>query len=156
MAGAALTHAELAIKLVVEGGLRIAQGKNPSEMPVEALPLTPEEKVKAGANQHALVVFYPVGESGVFMQMHSSHMRVWYTDVDCDGVVAALEQAIQRAYPGASFVDEQPHLTAHATNVRLYRVPLDDTHYADVEAAFPIDRRARQHFTVRIHAMEQG
>lgn len=156
MAADALTHAEMAIKLVVEGGLRIVHGQNPSKMPVEGVPLTTEEKTKAGANPKALVVFYPVGETGVFMQMHANNMRVWYNDADCDGVVAALEQAIHRAYPGASFVDEQPHLSAHGINVRLYRVPIDDKRYADVEAAFPIDRRVRQQFVVRIHAMEQG
>lgn len=155
MAGAALTHADLAIKLVVEGGLRIAQGKNPSEMPVQGLPLNDEEKAKAGANPHALVVFYPVGETGVFMQMHGSHMRVWYTGVDCEGVVSVLEQAIHRAYPNATFKDEQPHLSAHGTNVRLYRVPIDAKHYADVEATYPIDKRARQQFAVRIHAMQE-
>lgn len=155
MAGA-FTHAELAIKLVVEGGLRIAQGKTPSEMPVKAVPLTAEEREKAGANPDALVVFYPVGDTGVFMQMHGNHMRVWYAGEDCDGVVAALEQAIQRAYPGATFQDEQPHLVAHGTNVRLYRVPLDAKHFAKIEVTFPIDRRVKQRFIVRIHAMEQA
>jgi hypothetical protein len=152
---AALTHAELAIKLVVEGGLRIAQGKNPSEMPVKAVPLTAEEREKAGANPEALVVFYPVGDTGVFMQMHGNHMRVWYAGEDCDGVVAALEQAIRRAYPEATFLDDQPHMVAHGTNVRLYRVPLDAKHFANVEATFPIDRRVTQRFTVRIHTMER-
>lgn len=155
MAGPALTHAQMAVKLVVDGALRIAQGKLPEKMPVEAVPLTDEEKKKASAAPHALAVFYPVGETGVFMQMHGNHVRVWYTDIDCDGVVEMLEKAIHQAHPSATFKDEQPHLSAPGLNVRLYHVPIDSTHFANVEATFPIDRRVRQQFVVRVHAMEE-
>jgi hypothetical protein len=153
--GAALTHAELAVKLVVDGALRIAQGKTPAEMPVKALPLTDEEKARADANPEALVVFYPAGDTGVFMQMHGNHVRVWYTGAETDGAVALLEKAIHKAHPNATFKDEQPHLTAHGMNARLYRVPIDDTHYLAVETTFPIDKRVRQQFIVRVHALEQ-
>jgi len=153
--GVALTHADLAVRLVVDGALRIAHGKTPAQMPVQAVPLNDEEKAKADANPDALVVFYPVGETGVFMQMHGNHARVWYTGADCDGVVAMLEKAINKAYPAATFKDEQPHLSAHGTNVRLYHVPVDPKHFVSVEATYPIDRRVRQQFAVRVHALEK-
>lgn len=152
---APLTHQELAIKLVVEGALRVVTGKTPSEMPVQALPLTDAEKEKAGANPKALVVFYPAGDTGVFMQMLGHQARVWFIGVDCDGVVAKLEQAINQAYPGSTFNDEKPHMFAPKTNVRLYQVPVDDKRFAQIEATYPIDREARQQFAVRIYALER-
>jgi hypothetical protein len=152
---AALTHQDMAIKLVVEGALRIVRGQKPAQMPIEALPLTDEEKEKAGANPKALVVFYPVGDTGVFLQMLGHQARVWFTGADCDGVVAKLEQAINTAYPGSTFNEEKPHMFAPKTNVRLYNVPVDDKRFATVEATYPIDREAKQQFAVRVYALER-
>jgi hypothetical protein len=118
--------------------------------------LSPEEKERAGANPSALAVFYPLGGTGVFMQMHSSQARIWYVGENCDEAVATLEQAINRAYPAATFVDQQVHPDGPHINVRLYRVPIDAKRFIDVEATYPIDRNARQQFVVRLHAKERA
>jgi hypothetical protein len=150
-----LTHAQFVAKLVTEGCLRIAQGKLPEKMPVEAVILTPEQKQKAGAHPQALAVFYPLGETGVFMQMRGSQARVWYNGENCDDAVATLEQAIQRAFPAATFVDQQTHPDGAHINVRLYRVPITEGRFIDVETTYPIERGPRQQFVVRLHAKER-
>jgi hypothetical protein len=155
MAQPGLTHADLAIKLVVDGALRMAQGKDPAQMPVTGMPLDKAQKAKAGAAPGALAVLYPVGEDGVFMQMHGNHFRVWYAGQNCDGVVAALEQAIKRAFPKATFRDEQPHPEVRGFNQRFYDVPFDAKHFASVEATYPIDRTIAQRFVVRVHMLER-
>ena len=155
MAGPNLSHAQFVAKLVTEGCLRIAQGKLPEKMPVEAVIMTPEQKQKAGAHPQALAVFYPLGETGVFMQMRGSQARVWYNGEDCDDAVATLEQAIRRAFPAATFLDQQTHPDGAHIHVRLYRVPITDARFIDVEATYPIERRERQQFVVRLHAKER-
>jgi len=151
---AELTHAELTAKLVAEGCLNIVQGRMPAQMPVQALPLPEVEKKQAGANPDALVVFYPVGETGVFFQMDGHQARVWYKGVNTEGAVATLERAILAAHPNAKFIQHSPHPT-QGTGVRLYRLDVDPKHFAVIEATFPIDRTLPQKFSVRVYAEER-
>ena len=149
-----LTHAEFAAKLVVEGCVPIVEGKTPGKMPIEALPLDEATKAKVGANPGSLAVFYPLGETGVFMQMHGSNARVWYTDVNTDGALETLERALLAAYPQATFNAESAHPTA-GMSVRLYRIEFAGKHFADIEATYPITTGVRQQFVVRVHANQR-
>jgi hypothetical protein len=152
---AELTHAELAAKLVAEGFLNIVQGRLPAQIPVPALPLeNAEEKRLAGASPTALVVHYPVGESGVFLQMDGHQARVWYHSVDTDGAVATLEKAIIAAHPNAKFVQHAPH-SVTGMGVRVYRLEVDAKRFATIEATFPIDRTLQQRFSVRVFTQER-
>jgi hypothetical protein len=151
---AELTHAELTAKLVAEGCLNIVQGRPPAKMPVEALVLGKEDKEVAGANPDALVVFYPVGDTGVFMQMGGHQARVWYHNVDTDGALETLEKAIYAAHGNARFVTHSPHPTP-GMGTRLYRLEVDPKRFAVIEATFPIDRTLPQQFVVRVYAQER-
>jgi hypothetical protein len=155
MAPPALTHADLLATLVAEGFLAIVQGKLPAKVPVQALPLSDEEKVRAHAAKEALVVFYPVGETGVFFQLGKSRAAVWYDGVNCDGALKTLERALKAAYPRYTFVREAPFEESPGTNVRIYRVDTDAKHFVDLEVMHPATKKARQQFMVRMTAWEK-
>lgn len=149
-----LTHAEFAAKLVVDGCVPIVEGKTPGKMPIEGMPLDDAAKAAADAHPGSLAVFYPVGDSGVFMQMHGSNARVWYKGVSTDGALETLEKAIQRAYPQAVFRSQVEH-TLPGMSVRLYRIEFGGKHFADIEASYPTTLDVPQQFVVRVHARER-
>jgi len=149
-----LTHAEFAAKLVVEGCVPIVEGKTPGKMPIEGLPLDDATKAAVDAHPGSLAVFYPVGESGVFLQMHDANARVWYKGVNTDGALETLEKAIQLAYPQATFKSQVEH-TMPGMSVRLYRVEFGGKRFADIEASYPTTPDVPQQFVVRVHARER-
>jgi hypothetical protein len=151
---AGLTHAQLLAKLVIEGCLRIAEGKQLAKMPIEAIPLDPAEAAAAGVEPGGLAVFYPLGETGVFLYMRGAHARVWFNNEDCDGALETFERALNAAYPKATFVQQGAHPVPNM-NVRVYRAELDKTHLVELEATYPITRDARRQFIVRVHAQER-
>ncbi|MBL8544193.1 MAG: hypothetical protein JNJ63_10345 [Hyphomonadaceae bacterium] len=154
MAEPDLTHAQLTAKLVVEGCLRIMEGKDPGAMPIGAVPLEPEEAKAAGVEPGGLAVFYPLGATGVLFYMRGAGARVWFNNEDCDGALETLEIALRNAYPKATFSQQVEH-TVPDMNVRLYNVPIDDVYFASVEVTYPITRAARKQFIVRVHAQQR-
>jgi hypothetical protein len=155
VAAPALTHAEFLATLVAEGYLPIAQGKLPTRMPIEALPLTEEEKKRAGATPGSLVVFYPVGDTGVFLQLGNSRAVVWYEGVNCDGALATLERTLQRAHPAVTFVGGAPLPESTDVNVRLYRLELDEKRAVELEVMYPSSSAVHQRFVVHLAAWEK-
>lgn len=155
MAAPELTHAQFLAMLVADGCLPIVKGKLPTKMPVEAVVLDHAHREKLEIPPGALAVFYPVGETGVFMQMHGSHARIWYTGIDTDGALATFESELHRAHPSAVFVEQGPHPEVPGSNVRVYRLDIDPTHFVEIEATYPIDRRVNQQFIVRLHGRQR-
>lgn len=155
MAKPGQAHADFLAKLVAEGFLPMMQGKPPAKMPLEALPLTDEEKERAGAAKEALVVFYPVEDTGVFLQLGRSRAAVWYSGVDCGPALPTLERALKARYPSLKFIEENAHTESPGVNVRIYRFEPDPKHYADLEVMLPASKKARQQFMVRMTAWER-
>ncbi len=155
MAPPALTHADLLASLVAEGFLAIVQGKLPAKVPVEAVPLSEEEKTRLRTPKEALVVFYPVGETGVFLQLGKSRGVVWYDGVNCDNALKTFERALKSAFPRHTFVREVPNPDIADTKVRIYRVDTDAKHHVDLEVIHPVNKKARQQFMVRMTAWEK-
>ncbi len=155
MAKPGQAHADFVAKLAAEGYLPIVQGKLPAKMPVEALPLTNEEKARIKAPAESLVVFYPVEDTGVFLQLGSSRAVAWYEGVPCDNAVATVERAFKNANATLKFVEEKAHPEARGMDVRIYRVETDAKHFVDVEMMFPADKKARQRFMVYMTAWER-
>jgi len=151
---AGLTHADLTAKLVLEGCLRIAEGKELGKMPVEALPLTGAEMAAAGVDPGGLALFYALGETGVFFNIRGAHARVWFNNEDCDGALETFERALQAAYPQARFAQQVDH-PVPGMRVRLYRVDLDKKHLVDLEVTYPMSQDAMRQFIVRVHAQER-
>lgn len=153
MAAPALTHIQFAAKLAIEGCLPMVEGKQPAKMPIEAMPIEPEMRAKAGADPDALAVIYPVGDSGVFFQMHNATARVWFNNVNMDGALETFERALLTGYPKATFVEQLDH-PMPGMRVRLYNVPVDAKHFASVEVTYPTTPEARKQFIIRVHAQQ--
>jgi hypothetical protein len=152
---AELTHAELTAKLVAEGCLPIALGRPPAKMPVESVLLTEEQRKRADINPGALGTFYPVGDTGVFMQLNGPHARVWYVGIDTDGALETLERALLSVKPTPTFVSQSPHPDVEGMAVRFYRLDAGDGRFVDIEATYPITRDVKQQFIVRLHGRER-
>lgn len=156
MAKPGQAHAEFLAKLVAESCLPILQGKLPAKMPVEAVPLTDDEKARVRAAPQALVVFYPVEDTGVFLQLGSSRAVAWYDGVPSDNALATLERAFKEVKPRITFIEEKPFTEAAGTSVRIYRLDIAQGRYADLEVMYPSSKKARQQFMVRMTAWEMG
>ena len=155
MAEPKLTHAEFAAKLVLEGCLPIVAGKPLSKMPIEALPLQREELQRLGLDPAGLAVFYPLGETGVFLYMQGSNARVWFSEADCDTALKTFERALTRAHPKAKFTQQIKHPEERGMSARLCRLELDKKHLADIVVTYPTDRAAKQQFLVHVQALER-
>ena len=155
MAEPNFTHAEFAAKLVLEGCLPIVAGKPLSKMPIEALPLQREEQLRLGLDPAGLSVFYPLGETGVFLHMKGSRARVWFGEADCDTAVKIFERELKRDHPKAKLTKQVKHPEERDMSVRIYRVEFDKNHLADIELTYPTGKAAKQQFWARVHAWER-
>jgi hypothetical protein len=149
----ALTHADLAAQLVAEGALAIAQGKMPTKMPVEAYALSTEERRRVAADRGDLVVCYPVGESGVFLEMGGAVSRVWYEGVEAVGAIDTLDRALRKAK--ASKLSESNHPDLPGMKKREYRVDIDIRRFVKISATYPANKNVKQAFVVQLFAQEQ-
>lgn len=149
----ALTHADLAAQLVAEGALAIAKGQLPAKMPVEAVVLTAEERKRIAANPGELAVFYPVGETGVFLELGGSVSRVWYEGIDAVGAIDTLDRALSKAK--ASRLSDAAHEKLQGMKRREYRVDLDAKHFVKVTATYPATKNVKQAFVVQLFAQER-
>lgn len=150
---AELTHAELAAQLVADGALAIAQGKLPAKMPVEALVLSDKERARIAAKAGELAVFYPVGETGVFLEMGGPIARVWYEGIDATGAIDTLDRALKKSK--ASKTSEGPHPELKGMKVRQYRVALDAKRFVDIKATYSVAKSVKQAFIVQLFAQEK-
>ncbi|MFO1018967.1 MAG: hypothetical protein U1E03_15330 [Hyphomonadaceae bacterium] len=154
MAAPALTHAELAIKLVVEGCLPMVEGKQPAPMPIAAAPLGAAEKARLHVPETAMLVFYPIGETGVFMQAQGADAMVWYAGENCDGVLDAFETKLKRHYPEATLTSQDEYRPP-GMRKRLYHIELGGKRVVDLEAIYPVSTQIPQEFVVRVYAQER-
>lgn len=149
----ALTHADLAAKLVAEGALAISQGRQPAKMPVEAVVLSAEERKRIAANPGEFAVFYPVGESGVFLELGGSIARVWYEGVDAVGAIDTLDRALSKVK--VSRLSDSAHEKLKGMKRREYRVELDAKRFVKLSVTYPANKKVKQAFVVQLFAQEQ-
>lgn len=149
----ALTHADLAAQLVAEGALAISQGRQPAKMPIEAVVLSPEERKRIAANPGELAVFYPVGDTGVFLEFGGAVSRVWYEGVDAVGAIDTLDRALSKVK--ASRLSDKAHEKLKDMKRREYRVDLDAKHFVKLSVTYPANKKVKQAFVVQLFAQER-
>jgi hypothetical protein len=149
----ALTHADLAAQLVAQGALAIAKRQLPAKMPVEAVVLDAEERKRIAANPGELAVFYPVGDSGVFLELGGAISRVWYEGVDAVGAIDTLDRALGKVK--ASRLSDSAHEKLRDMKRREYRVDLDAKHFVKLSVTYPANKAVKQAFVVQLFAQEK-
>ena len=98
MAGAGVTHSELATKLIVEGALAGIAGTVQGQMPMAPVILTALERADMGMPQTGHTMFYPVPPTGVFFDLDGAQCSVWFMGADGDVALSRVDAAMKRAF----------------------------------------------------------
>jgi hypothetical protein len=133
---AQITHSELAVRIIVEGALSAFTETVAGQLPVKPEVLTDSEAQSLGLPPGGTVLYYPLGEKGVFFDMAGSRMAVWYSGADADRALALLDATLKRAHPSAKQVIDAAHPAEHDLRVRAYDVKLSQGLMATVEVTY--------------------
>ena len=148
-----ISASELAAKLVVEGCLATVAGTVQGKVPVEGMPVTELERADLGLSQGGKTAFYPLGQSGVFLDLSGTSASVFYSGQDFDRALPALDSALKRAYPNAKQTKDTPHPRKKDNRFRSYEIDFGNGKLAVVEVD-AAEKAAREHtFVVRIAPM---
>lgn len=150
MAAAGLTHSKLAAKLV-EGCLaHIAGDKIPGQLPIAPMQATELQRAEVGLKQGGQTFFYPLGDSGVYLDLSGSVATIWYMNGDFDQGLQALEALLKSERRSKQLKDET--LPEPKQRARSYEVELGGGRLAHVVAEYAERGAARQRFLVRVGA----
>ncbi|MFZ2031991.1 MAG: hypothetical protein WAU68_16890 [Vitreimonas sp.] len=147
-----MKHSELAAKLVVDGCLAIIAGNVQGKMPMEGEAVTDLERAELGLRQGGRTVFYPLRESGVFLDLNSTTGSVFFADHDFDRAMPAIDSALKRAYPQAKQLKDSPHPRKKNFRFRSYEVDFGNGRLALVELDSPEASAKRRKFVARVFA----
>jgi hypothetical protein len=145
-----MKHSELAAKLVVDGCLAIVAGAVQGKMPMEGVPVTELERDELGLRQGGKTIFYPLSESGVFLDLNRTTASVFFADFDFDRAMPAIDAALKRAYPQAKQLKDTPHPRKKNFHFRSYEVDLGNGRLALVELDSPETAAKKRKFVARI------
>src|SRR6185312_4066762 len=118
-----IRHSELAAQ-IVEGCVAMAAGAVKGSLPIEGIPLSDLERAELGLAQGGKTAFYPLKESGVFLDLDRSTCSVFFADHDFDRALGAVEAALKRAYPRAKQIKDGPHPNLREYRYRAYEIDL--------------------------------
>jgi len=147
---AQMKHSELAAKLVVDGCLAVVAGKVQGKMPMEGVQVTELERNELGLRQGGQTIFYPLNESGVFLDLNRTTGSVFFADFDFDRAMPAIETALKRAYPQAKQLKDTPHPRKKNFRFRSYEVDFGNGRLALVELDSPEATAKNRKFVARI------
>lgn len=148
----ALTHSELAAKLLVEGCLAHIAGNVQGKMPVAPTILTELQRADIGLAQGGHTLFYSVPPSGVFFDLAGPKGMVWFTDADADQGMARFDEALKRAFRGVKQLHDGAHPREAKMRLRAYEVDFGNSRLALVEAEYPERGAPPKKFMVRVVA----
>jgi hypothetical protein len=146
-----LSHSELAAK-IVEGCIMMVAGDIKGSLPMEGIPLSELERADLGLAQGGRTAFYPLKESGVFLDLNRSTCSVFFADYDFDRALPAVEAALKRAYPGAKQIKDGPHPSLKDYRFRAYEIDLGGGKLALVELDAPGANASKRKFVARVDA----
>jgi hypothetical protein len=145
-----MKHSELAAKLVVDGCLAIAAGKVQGQMPMEGEAVTEIERAELGLHGGGKTIFYPLKESGVFLDLNRTTASVFFADFDFDRAMPAIDAALKRAYPQAKQLKDSPHPRKKNFRFRAYEVDFGGGRLAVLEMDSPEASAKQRKFVARV------
>ena len=146
-----LSHSELAAT-IVEGCITMVAGDMQGALPIEGIPLSDLERADLGLAQGGRTAFYPLKQSGVFLDLNRSTCSVFFADHDFDRALPAVEAALKRAYPRAKQVKDGPHPSLKDYRFRAYEIDLGGGKLALVELDVPGANASQRKFVARVDA----
>lgn len=151
-----ITHSELAVTLAIEGVVAAIEGTVSGQAPVDPIPVGPRERADLGFSEAGDLLFYPIGDTGVFLYIIDAQSTVWFAGADCDKGAAALDAKVKQRYPQAKVAAEGPHKTERNIALRSYDIKLANGRVAMVEALYPTGRLDNPKFSIRVVGMERS
>lgn len=148
MAAGSLTNSAVAMQLV-EGCLAHIAGRVQGKMPIEPVAATEIERASVGLEAVGQTLMYPVGGSGVFIDLSGSVATVWYVGADFDRGLDAFE-AMLKSRRSKRLKDEAS--SEAKQRVRAYEVDLGGGRMAHVAVEYAERGAARERFLVRVSA----
>lgn len=150
MTGAAqLTNSKLAAQLV-EGCLAHISGNLPNKISIASIPATDLERASVGLQQGGQTMFYPLADSGVFIDLHGAVATVWYVGGDYERGLEALESMLKSGRKVKQLKDESAG--AAGQRVRDFEVDLGSKRVAHVIADYAERGSRPERFRVRVIA----
>lgn len=146
-----MTHSELAAQ-IVEGCIAMVAGTVKGSLPMEGMPLSELERADLGLAQGGRTAFYPLKESGVFLDLNRSTCSVFFADYDFDRALGAVEASLKRAYPQAKQIKDGPHPRLKDYRFRAYEIDLGAGKVALVELDAPGANASKRKFVARVDA----
>ena len=146
-----MSHSELAAQ-IVEGCIMMVTGDVKGSLPMEGIPLTELERADLGLRQGGRTAFYPLKESGVFLDLDRSTCSVFFADYDFDRALPAIEAALKRAYPQAKQIKDGPHPRMKDYQFRAYEIGLGGGKVALLELDLPGANASTRKFVARVDA----
>jgi hypothetical protein len=151
---AALTHSELAARLIVEGAVGVIAGTVKGKLPIDPVILTEREASALGVPPGAgAPMLYPIGDSGVFFDVLWSRMAVWYAGADAERAPAVVEAMLKKAYPNAKIGADRDDPDMPGMHLRVFDVPLPDNKLATIEMRFANPGSMQPRFSAQIIVM---
>lgn len=134
---AAMTHSELAVRIVVEGALAAATDTLSGQLPIKPVILSDEQARDLGLPPGGLVLYYALGErTGVFFDSAGARMMVWFSGGDAERAPQLLDQALRGAYRDLKQVIDADHPKESSMRVRAYDVKFGNGRMATIEVSY--------------------
>jgi hypothetical protein len=148
---------ELAVSLIVGRCIPAIGGGSPSErVAVNPLPLSEDERDRLGLKTPSATFIYPVGESGVVLDLTPSMATVMFRSGDCTAANAILERELLKRFPSMQQRSDGPHPVEGGMRARIYQLDLSGGRRAVVETAYPEAGASggALRFVCRVHALQ--
>lgn len=145
---AQLTPSKLAVQLV-EGSLAHIAGRTQAQPGILPSPVTDIERASVGLPAGGQTMMYPLGPTGVFIDLSGSVATVWFVGGDFDRGLEEFEAMLksQRAKRLKDEAAQEPR-----QRVRTYEVDLGGGRLAHVAVEHAERGAARERFLVRVSA----
>ena len=145
---AQLTPSKLAAQLV-EGSLAHIAGGPQVQPPIAPVEVTNIERASVGLASSGQTMMYPLGPTGVFIDLSGTQATVWFVGGDFDRGLEEFE-AMLRSQRAKRLKDEASQESRQRT--RSYEVELGGGRLAHVVVEYAERGAARERFLVRIGA----
>lgn len=145
---AQLTPSKLAVQLV-EGSLAHIAGRTQAQVQILPVQVSDLERASVGLTGVGQTMMYPLGQTGVFIDLSGSVATIWFVGGDFDRGLEAFESMLKSQRAKRLKDEASPEARQR---VRSYEVELGGGRLAHVIVEYAERGAARERFLVRVGA----